>query len=423
MESKNIDTLCVQAGYSPKAGEPRVVPIVQSTTYKYETGGQLADLFDFKSEGYFYSRIANPTVAAFENKIAALEGGTAAVALSSGMSAIMYTFVNAAAQGDNIVACRAIYGGSFNLLTTTLKRFGIEGRFFDSGDSTEKIEALVDDRTKILYAESLANPQIEVLDFDKVARIARKHGILFVVDNTLITPVFCRPFEFGANIVIHSSSKYLDGHAVALGGVVVDGGNFDFKGNKRYPDFNTPDESYHGLVYSDISGTAFTTRMRAQLVRDFGAIMSPENAFLTNLGLETLALRMAKHNDNVRKTALFLSDNDNVEWVRHPYAKNSPESALAKKYFSGTGGMISFGIKGGREKAAQFMSNLKMVAIVTHVADVRSCVLHPASTTHRQMTAEQLIEAKIPDNLIRLSIGIENSDDIIADLKQALERL
>jgi len=419
---ENIDTICVQAGYKPKKGEPRITPICQSTTYYYEKASELADLFDLKESGYFYSRLANPTVAVLEKKVSALEGGSNAVATSSGQSANMFAILNVCSAGDNFLCSAAVYGGTINLFGVTLKKLGIDCRFFNPDDNSENIEKLIDDKTRLIFAETIANPAIIVLDIEKIAKIAKKYKMLFVVDNTLASPALCRPLEYGANIIVHSSSKYLDGHAAALGGVVVDGGNFDYKGNQRYPDFNTPDESYHGLIFADMKETAFGAKCRLQIMRDMGSMMSPQNAFITNLGTETLALRMEKHSANAKKVAEFLQTSDKIEWVKHASLKSNKYYELAKKYLPlGQGGMMSFGIKGGEKKAAEFMENLKMIAIVTHVADVRSCVLHPASTTHRQLSKEALIKAGIPDNLIRLSVGIENAEDIIADLKQSLD--
>ena len=421
---KKLDTICVQGGYKPKSGDPRVVPIVQSTTYYYEKASELADLFDLKAEGYFYTRLANPTVDAFEKKLCELDGGTLAIATASGMSATLLAILNIAGAGDNIVASRAIYGGSYNLFSVTLPKYGIETRFFDPDDTEQNIDKLVDDKTRAIFTETIANPTIVVLDFDKISRIAKKHKVLFMVDNTLVTPVLCRPLDFGANIVIYSSSKYLDGHAVALGGCIVDGGNFDFKSTNRYEEFLRPDESYHGLVYADLGSQAFGIKCRVQMMRDLGAIMSPENAFLTNLGMETLALRMERHCENAKKVAEFLSTHPKVEWVLHPSLKDNQYNALASKYLpNGQGGMMSFGVKGGSEKAAKFMEGLEMIAIVTHVADSRSCVLHPASTTHRQLSKSDLEAIGIKDNLVRLSVGIENAEDIISDLKNALDRV
>ncbi len=423
MKDYKLDTLCVQAGYSPKTGEARIPPIVQSTTYVYEKTQDMADLFDLKSDGYFYTRLANPTVAAFEGKVAALEGGVTAIGCASGMSATSLAVFTVAGAGDNILSSQAVYGGTYNLFSITLKKLGIECRFFDPDAPAKDIEKLIDDRTKMIFTETVANPSIIVLDFDKIAKIAKKHGVLFAVDNTLATPVLCRPLSLGANIVVHSSSKYLDGHAAALGGVIVDGGNFDYKGNPRYPSFNEPDESYHGLVYADLP-VAFGTKCRAQMIRDFGAIMSPQNAFLSYLGCDTLALRMEKHSENAQKVAAYLSKHPKIDWINHPSLKKNKYHNLAMKYMpNGQGGMMSFGIKGSVEKCAAFMEALQLITQETHVADARSCVLHPASTTHRQLSEEDLKKAGVPHNLIRLSVGIENADDIIADLEQALKKV
>ncbi len=421
---KNLDTICVQGGYTPKSGEPRVTPIVQSTTYAYETAGELADLFDLKADGYFYTRLANPTVDVFEKKLCQLDGGSCAVATASGMSATLLAILNVCGAGDNIVSSRAIYGGSYNLFSVTLPKYGIECRFFDPDAPKEEIEALVDERTKVIFAESIANPTIVVTDFDKIADVAKKNKVLFMVDNTLVTPVLFRPLDFGANVVLYSSSKYLDGHAVALGGCIVDGGNFDFTATDRYEEFLKPDESYHGLVYSTLGKTAFGVKCRVQMMRDLGAMMSPQNAFLTNLGMETLALRMERHSSNAAAVAEFLSKHPKVEWVKHPSLESDPYHALANKYMpKGQGGMMSFGVKGGSAKAAEFMEKLEMISIVTHVADARSCVLHPASTTHRQLSSADLEAIGIKDNLIRLSVGIENPADIIDDIASALEKI
>ena len=421
---KKLDTICVQGGYTPKSGDPRVVPIVQSTTYSYETAGELADLFDLKAEGYFYTRLANPTVDAFEKKLCMLDGGSCAVATASGMSATLLAILNICGAGDNIVSSRAIYGGSYNLFSVTLPKYGIECRFFDPDASKEEISALIDDRTKVIFAESIANPTIVVTDFDKLAEISKENKVIFMVDNTLVTPVLFRPIDFGANVVVYSSSKYLDGHAVALGGCIVDGGNFDFSATDRYEEFLKPDESYHGLVYASLGNTAFGVKCRVQMMRDLGAMMSPQNAFLTNLGMETLALRMERHSENARRVAEFLSKHPSVEWVKHPSLEDNEYHELAKKYMPrGQGGMMSFGVAGGSAKAAEFMEKLNMISIVTHVADARSCVLHPASTTHRQLSSADLEAIGIKDNLIRLSVGIENAEDIIEDIKQALDSL
>lgn len=422
-DSCKIDTLCVQAGWKPKTGESRIPPIVQSTTFFYGDSQAMADLFDLKRDGFFYSRLANPTVDVLEKKVAALEGGVCGIGCASGMSAILLTAMTLCEAGDNIVTASEIYGGSFNLFSTTLPKFGIEARFFDAEAPAEEIEKLIDDKTKFVFAETVANPAIVVLDFDKISALCKKHGVLFIVDNTLATPVLCRPLDFGADIVVHSTSKYMDGHAAALGGMIVDGGKFAFKNNGRYPAFNVPDESYHGLVYADLP-VAFGTKCRAQMMRDTGAIMSPQNAFLTILGSDTLALRMERHCRNAEKIAAFLEKHPKIEWVHYASLPSDKHHALAQKYLpKGTGGMMSFGIRGDAKACARFMEHLQIATQETHVADVRSCVLHPASTTHRQLTDEQLVQAGIAPNLVRLSVGIEDADDLIADLAQALENV
>ena len=423
MDKYKLDTLCVQAGYSPKTGQSRIPPIVQSTTFVYEKTQDMADLIDLKSDGYFYTRLANPTVAAFENKVAALEGGVCGIGCASGMSATSLAVFTVAGAGDNILSSQAVYGGTYNLFAVTLPKLGIECRFFDPDAPAEEIEKLIDKNTKMIFTETVANPSIIVLDFEKIAKIASRHKVLFAVDNTLATPALCRPAQWGANIVIHSSTKYLDGHAAALGGMIVDIANFCFKGNDRYSSFNVPDESYHGLVYADLP-VSFGTKCRAQMIRDFGAIMSPQNAFLSYIGCDTLALRMERHSSNAKKVAEFLSKHPKIEWINHASLKDNKYNKLAEKYLpDGQGGMLSFGIKGSVEKCAKFMEALKLITQETHVADVRSCVLHPASTTHRQLSEEDLKKAGVPHNLIRLSVGIENPDDIIADLANALEKV
>ena len=415
------DTICVQGGYRPASGESRIPPIVQSTTYVYEKTQDMADLFDLKADGYFYSRLENPTVAAFEGKVAALEGGAAAIGCASGMSALTLAVFTVCEAGDNIVSSSAIYGGTFNLFSVTLPKLGIKTRFFDPDAPAEEIEKLIDDRTKLIFGETIANPSIKILDHEKLASIARKHGILFAVDNTLATPILCTPFSWGANLVLHSSSKYLDGHAAALGGVIVDGGNFPFKGNARYASFNVPDESYHGLVYADLPSAPFAVKCRAQMIRDMGAIMSPQNAFLSWLGCDTLALRMERHSSNAKKVAAYLAGHPKIDWVWHASLPGNKYHKLAEKYLpDGQGGMLSFGIRGDVAQSARFMEALRLVTQETHVADARSCVLHPASTTHRQLTKEELAEAGVPENLVRLSVGIEDADDTIADLDGAL---
>lgn len=418
-----LDTLCVQAGYSPKTGESRIPQICQSTTFYYGSTKAMADCFDLKSDGYFYTRLSNPTLAALEGKMAALDGGVCGIACSSGMSAALLTALTLCQAGDNIVTSSCIYGGTFNLFGTTLPKLGIECRFFHPDAPAEEIEKLIDDKTRFVFGETVANPSIVILDFEKIANICKKHKLLFIVDNTLATAVLCRPLDLGANIVVYSTSKYADGHAAALGGMIIDGGNFVYKDNPRYPYFNQPDESYHGLVYADLP-VAFGTKCRAQMIRDLGAIMAPQNAFLTFIGCDTLALRMERHSSNAAKVATYLAKHPKIDWVKHASLSDNPYHALAEKYLpKGQGGMMSFGIKGSVEKCATFMEALQLITQETHVADVRSCVLHPASTTHRQLSAEDMEKAGVPQNLVRLSVGIENPDDIIADLAQALEKV
>lgn len=418
-----LDTLCVQAGYSPKTGESRIPQICQSTTFYYGSTKAMADCFDLKSDGYFYTRLSNPTLAALEGKMAALDGGVCGIACSSGMSAALLTALTLCQAGDNIVTSSCIYGGTFNLFGTTLPKLGIECRFFHPDAPAEEIEKLIDDKTRFVFGETVANPSIVILDFEKIANICKKHKLLFIVDNTLATAVLCRPLDLGANIVVYSTSKYADGHAAALGGMIIDGGNFVYKDNPRYPYFNQPDESYHGLVYADLP-VAFGTKCRAQMIRDLGAIMAPQNAFLTFIGCDTLALRMERHSSNAAKVVTYLAKHPKIDWVKHASLSDNPYHALAEKYLpKGQGGMMSFGIKGSVEKCATFMEALQLITQETHVADVRSCVLHPASTTHRQLSAEDMEKAGVPQNLVRLSVGIENPDDIIADLAQALEKV
>lgn len=423
MKDYKQDTLCVQAGWHPATGESRIPSICQSTTFFYGDSQAMADCFDLKSDGYFYSRLANPTVTAFEGKVAALDGAVAAVGCASGMSATTLAALTIAGSGDNILCSQAVYGGTFNLFGTTLPKLGIECRFFDPDDSAEHIQSLIDDKTKFIIAETIANPSMVVLDFDKLSSIAKKNGLVFIVDNTLATPVLCRPKDLGANVIIYSTSKYMDGHAAALGGMIVDAGTFNFKDNPRYPAFNVPDESYHGLVYADL-GVPFATKCRAQLIRDVGAIMAPMNAYISFIGCDTLALRMERHSENARKVAAYLAAHPKVEWVKHPSLEGNKYHALAEKYLpKGQGGMLSFGIRGGIDECRKFMESLQLITQETHVADVRSCVLHPASTTHRQLSEHELEMAGVPANLVRLSVGIENADDIIADIAGALERV
>ncbi|HOO22090.1 MAG TPA: O-acetylhomoserine aminocarboxypropyltransferase/cysteine synthase [Clostridia bacterium] len=418
-----IETKCVQSGYSPKNGEPRVLPVYQSTTFSYDTPEEMGDLFDLKKEGFFYSRIGNPTVDAMERKIADLNGATGALGCSSGMAATTLTVLTLCRAGDKIISLSTIYGGTYNLFGTTLPKLGIMCNFVSPDASEKEIEALIDEDTKLIFCETIANPAMNVANFDLLAKICHKHKLLLVVDNTLATPVICRPIEYGANIIIYSSTKYLDGHACALGGIIVDCGNFDYADNPRYEDFNTPDESYHGMVYArDCGKNAFIVKTRVQCMRDIGAIMSPQNAFLTHMGMDTLHLRMERHSSNALAVARLLEASPYVEWVKYAGLESDPNYPLVKKYFNNSmaSGMVTFGIKGGREAAAKFQKALKLIRIVTHIADVRSCVLHPASTTHRQLSDADLAACGISDNLIRLSIGVEGARDILADIENAL---
>ena len=424
MSDYRIETQCVQGSYKPGNGEPRVIPICQSTTYKYDSSEHLGDLFDLKAPGHMYSRISNPTVEYVEQKIAMLEGGVGAALVSSGQAANLLAILNITSSGQNFVSLSAIYGGTINLFAVTLKKMGIEVRFATPDMTDEELDALFDENTRLLFGETVANPALTVLDFEKYSALAHKHDVPFVVDNTFATPVLCRPFEWGADIVCHSTTKYMDGHAQVVGGVIVDGGKYNWN-NGKYPEITEPDESYHGVIYSESFGeAAFIAKVRCQLIRDFGVAMAPLSAFLVNTGLETLHLRMERHCENALKVAKFLEENDMISWVNYPKLKSSPDYNLAEKYLpKGVCGVISFGIKGGREAAIKFMDSLKLAAIVVHVADARTCVLHPASTTHRQLTDEQLVDAGIGADLIRMSVGIENADDIIDDIKQALEEV
>lgn len=417
------ETLCVQAGWTPKKGEPRVLPIYQSTTFKYDNSEQMARLFDLEESGYFYTRLQNPTNDAVASKIAALEGGVAAMLTSSGQAANFYAVLNLCESGDHFVCASTIYGGTFNLFAVTMKKMGIDCTFIDADASEEEIGKAFRPNTKCLFGETISNPSINVLDIEKFARIAHSHGVPLIVDNTFATPINCRPFQWGADIVTHSTTKYMDGHATCVGGAIVDSGNFDWEAHAdKFPGLTRPDESYHGLTYTKAFGKmAYITKATAQLMRDLGSIQSPENAFLLNLGLETLHLRMPRHCENAQRIAEWLEANPKVKWVNYCGLKSSKYYELAQKYMpNGSCGVISFGLKGGRDVAIRFMDNLKLAAIVTHVADARTCVLHPASHTHRQLTDEQLIEAGVRPDLIRFSVGIENVDDIIADIEQAL---
>ena len=427
MEKKyRPETLCVQEGWTPKKGEPRVLPIYQSTTFKYDNSEQMARLFDLEDSGYFYSRLQNPTVDAVGAKIAALEGGVGAVMTASGQAANFYAIFNICEAGDHFVSATTIYGGTYNLFTVTLKKLGIDVTLVDPDAPVEEIEKAFRPNTKALFGETISNPSVNVLDIEKFANIAHKHGVPLIVDNTFATPINCRPFEWGADIVTHSTTKYMDGHAVAVGGAVVDSGNFDWEANKdKFPGLTQPDESYHGLTYTTAFGkAAYITKMVAQLMRDLGSMMSPENAFLLNLGLETLHLRMPRHCQNAQRVAEWLKNHPKVEWVNFCGLPDSKYYALAQKYLpDGACGVMAFGIKGSKEDAIRFMDSLGFIAIVTHVADARSCILHPASHTHRQLSDEQLLEAGVAPDLMRLSVGIEDVEDIIADLEQALSKI
>ena len=416
-------TLAVQAGYDPKDGESRVAPIVQSTTYRYDTTQSVADLFDLKRDGFFYSRLANPTVDVMEKKIAALEGGVAAVALSSGQTANTLAILNIAKAGDHVVASAALYGGTVNLFAITLPKMGIKVSMVDAEASEEEIAREVRPNTRAIFAETIANPALTVLDFEKFANVAKRFDLPFIVDNTFPTPILCNPFEFGANIVTHSTTKYLDGHATSVGGVVVEGGNYNWA-NGKYPELSEPDPSYHGLVYTEAFPAApYSVKMRVQLVRDLGCIQAPMNSWLTNLGMETLALRMEKHSANALAMAEFLQKHPKVAWVSYPMLPGDSQYERAKKYLRGGSGVLSFGVKGGKEAAAKLLDSLKLAALVVHVADVRTCVLHPASMTHRQLTDEQLVAAGVKPELVRLSVGIEDVEDLKKDFEQALAQL
>ena len=420
-----INTKCIQSGYTPKNGEPRILPIVQSTTFKYDSSDEMGMLFDLKKSGYFYSRLANPTCDMVAAKIADLEGGVAAMLTSSGQAANLIALFNIVSAGQHIVASSAIYGGTFNLIGVTMKKMGIDVTFVDPDATPEELDAAFKPETRAVFAESISNPALAVLDFDKFVAAAHKHGVPIVVDNTFPTPINCRPFEFGVDIVTHATTKYMDGHAMTIGGCIVDSGNFDWEAHAdKYPGLTTPDDSYHGITYTKQFGKlAYITKAVAQLMRDLGSIQSPQNAFLINIGLETLALRMKRHCENAKAVAEYLSNHPKVTWVNYPDLPGNKYHDLAAKYMpNGTCGVVSFGIKGGREAATRFMDSLKLAAIVTHVADARTCVLHPASTTHRQLTDRQLDECKTPADLVRFSVGIEDVEDIIADLSQALDK-
>ena len=427
MKDYRMETKCVQGGYRPGNGEPRQIPIIQSTTFKYNTGEDMAKLFDLEAEGYFYSRLQNPTCDHVAAKICQMEGGSAAMLLSSGMAANFFAAFNIASCGDHIVSSSSIYGGTYNLFAVTMKRMGIDVTFVSPDCSREELDAAFRPNTKLLFGETIANPALTVLDIEKFAAAAHDHGVPLIVDNTFATPVHCRPFEWGADIVTHSTTKYMDGHGAAVGGCIVDSGNFDWT---RYPDkfpgLCTPDESYHGVTYTERFGLggAFITKCTAQLMRDFGSTPSPYSAFLLNLGLESLHVRIARHSENAQAVAEFLQQHEKISWVNYPGLPGNPYYDLAQKYMpDGTCGVVSFGVKGGREAAQKMMQQLKVAAIETHVADARTCCLHPASTTHRQMTDEELVAAGIGADLVRLSCGLESKEDLIDDLRQALDTI
>ena len=427
MSSYNIETKCVQGGYTPGNGEPRQIPIVQSTTFKYATSEDMGKLFDLEASGYFYTRLQNPTNDSVAAKICEMEGGTAAMLTSSGQAASFYSIFNIASCGDHIVSSSTIYGGTYNLFAVTMKRMGIDFTFVSPDCSDEELEAAFRPNTKAVFGETIANPALTVLDIERFANAAHAHGVPLIIDNTFATPVNCRPFEWGADIVTHSTTKYMDGHGAGVGGCIVDSGKFDWtKYPDKFPGLCTPDESYHGVTYTERFGLegAFITKATAQLMRDFGSIQSPQNAFLLNLGLESLHLRMKKHCENGLAVAKFLKNDDRIAWVTYPNLEGDRYYELAQKYLPNGGcGVVSFGVKGGRKAAESFMKNLKLAAIETHVADARSCCLHPASATHRQMNDDELAAAGISADLVRFSCGIESADDLIADIKQALDNI
>ncbi|KEH90127.1 O-acetylhomoserine aminocarboxypropyltransferase/cysteine synthase family protein [Clostridium novyi] len=417
-------TICIQGGYTPKSGEPRVLPIYQSTTYKYNDPDEVAALFDLKAEGHMYSRISNPTVAAFEEKIAALEGGVGALAVASGQSASTLSILNVCKSGEHVVAASTLYGGTYSLFSTTLKKFGIDVTFVDPEATEEEILKNCRENTKAIFGETIGNPGLNVLDFQKFSNVAKKIKAPFIVDNTIATPYLCNPLKLGANVVVHSATKYIDGHATTVGGVIIDGGNFDWN-NGRFPDFTEPDPSYHGIKYTETFGdSAYIVKARVQLLRDLGACTSPFNAFLFSLGLETLHLRMERHSDNAIKLGRFLEKHSKVSWVSYPLLESHLTYETAKKYLpKGASGILTFGVKGGVEAGKEFIRNLKLAALVVHLGDARTSVLHPASTTHRQLTEEEQLSAGVTPDLIRVSVGIEDIEDIIEDFDQALNNI
>ncbi len=427
MSEKRIETKCVQGGYTPGNGEPRQIPIIQSTTFKYNTSEDMGKLFDLEAEGYFYTRLQNPTNDMVAKKICELEGGSAAMLTSSGQAASFYSVFNIANCGDHVVASSMIYGGTYNLFAVTMKKMGIDFTFVEPDCTDEELEAAFKPNTKLVFGETIANPALTVFDIERFAKAAHAHGVPLIVDNTFATPVNCRPFEWGADIVTHSTTKYMDGHGAGVGGCIVDSGRFDWMAHAdKFPGLCTPDDSYHGIVYAERFGMggAFITKATAQLMRDFGSIQSPQNAFILNLGLESLHVRMARHCENGLAVAKYLDSHDKIEWVNYPSLEGNKYYELAQKYLpNGSCGVVSFGIKGGRAAAEKFMKNLKVAAIETHVADARTCCLHPASATHRQMNDAELAAAGVPANLVRFSCGLENAQDLIEDIAQALEKI
>lgn len=426
MTKKNLGTLCVQAGYEPKNGEPRVLPIIQSTTFKYDSSEQMGNLFDLKESGYFYTRLANPTNDAVANKIVALEGGVAGILTSSGQAANFYALLNILKAGDHVISSSAIYGGTYNLIAHTMKDLGIESTFVDPAISLEDLNKEFKENTKVVFGETLSNPSLQILDIETFAKAAHDHRVPLIVDNTFPTPIFLRPIEWGADIVTHSTTKYMNGFANSVGGAVIDSGNFDWSKHKdKFPGLTKPDETYHGVVYTESFGKgAYITKMTTTLMRDLGSIPSPQNSFYLGIGLETLHLRMPRHYENALAVAKFLENNDKISWVSFSALEKDSQHELSQKYLpEGSCGVISFGVKGGRDAATKFMDSLKLAAVVTHVADSRTCVLHPASTTHRQMNEEELRQAGISSDLIRMSVGIEDAEDIIEDIKGALEAI
>ncbi len=423
MSDYKLGTKCLHSGYTPKNGEPRCIPIVQSTTFRYESSVAMGKLFDLEASGYFYSRLQNPTSDAVAARITDLEGGVAGLLTSSGQAANFFAIFNICSAGDHVVASTAIYGGTFNLFNVTMRKMGIDFTFVDPSASAEEIQSLFQDNTKAVFAETLSNPSLQVLDIEKFANAAHSHGVPLIVDNTFPTPVNCHVFEFGVDIATHSTTKYMDGHATSVGGAIVDSGNFDWAQNDKFPGLTTPDESYHGLTYTESFGKgAYITKCVVQLMRDLGCTPSPQNSYLLGMGLETLEIRMKKHCENALKIAKYLESNDLITWVSYPSLESDAQHELAKKYMpNGTCGVISFGVKGGKESATVFMDSLKLASIATHVADSKTCALHPASTTHRQLTDEQLVACGVKPDLVRLSVGIEDADDIIADIEQALK--